>query len=152
MVKKIDLQEIQKTAENYYRDGEFYCSEAVLKTLIDAFEMDITDDVIKMASGFPVGIGGKGCTCGAISGGIMFIGLVFGRKIGRDTAVNKAMELSANLHRQFTQAHSTACCRLLTKGMTLGSTQHMQQCISFTGEIAYKTASIVSAELSIETI
>ena len=33
-----------------------------------------------MASGFPVGIGGSGCTCGAIAGGIMALGMVFGRK------------------------------------------------------------------------
>lgn len=152
MVKKIDLEKIQLTAEEYYRKGEFYCSEAVVKTLIDAFEIDITDDVIKMASGFPVGIGGEGCTCGAISGGIMFIGLIFGRKVGKDIAVNKAMELSGKLYKQFTEAHKTACCRLLTKGMTMGSEQHMAQCISFTGELAYKTAEIVSAELNIETV
>jgi len=71
MIDKIDINKTKKTAEEYYRNGDFYCSEAVLKTIIDEFKIDITDDVIKLASGFPVGIGGSGCTCGAISGGVM---------------------------------------------------------------------------------
>ncbi|MCE5190569.1 MAG: C-GCAxxG-C-C family protein [Actinomycetia bacterium] len=33
-------------------------------------------EAIKLASGFPVGIGTGGCTCGALSGGVMVLGLV----------------------------------------------------------------------------
>ena len=33
---------------------------------------------VKMASGFPVGMGTAGCACGALSGGIMALGLKFG--------------------------------------------------------------------------
>lgn len=151
MVQKIDLVQIRKTAEGYYRNGDFYCSEAIVKTLIDAFELDVSDDVIKMASGFPVGIGGTGCTCGALSGGIMIIGFIFGRKVAKDPAVNNAMRLSAKLHDIFVAQHKTTCCRALTKGMTKGSDEHMQQCIRFTGEMAYETAKIVAEELIIET-
>lgn len=146
-MQKIDLNIIRNTAEAYYRNGDFYCSEAILKTLIDAFQVDITDDVIKMASGFPVGIGGMGCTCGAVSGGVMFIGLMFGRKKEKDTAVDKAMALSAKLHQAFIERHKTLCCRVLIKNMTKGSDEHMHQCISFTGEVAYETAKIVLEEL-----
>jgi C_GCAxxG_C_C family probable redox protein len=42
-----------------------------------------------MASGFPVGIGGSGCTCGAIAGGVMAIGMFFGRTSPKDQKVNK---------------------------------------------------------------
>ena len=31
----VDLERIRKIAEDYYRNGEFYCSEAVVKTIID---------------------------------------------------------------------------------------------------------------------
>jgi len=70
---------IRKIAENYYRQGDFYCSEAILKTIIDAFELPVPDAVIAMASGFPIGMGRSGCTCGAVVGGIMALGLFFGR-------------------------------------------------------------------------
>lgn len=75
MNKVIDLHKIKTTAENYYRNGDYYCSEAIVKTIKDKFGLPVSDDVIAMASGFPVGIGGSGCTCGAVVGGIMALGL-----------------------------------------------------------------------------
>ena len=141
----VDLERIRKIAEDYYRNGDFYCSEAVVKTIIDEFQIDVSEDVIKMASGFPVGMGGMGCTCGALTGGVMAIGLVYGRSQGKDPKVNKAMELSAKLYQIFCERHKVSCCKVLTRGMEKGSPEHMEQCIAFTGEMAYEAAKI-SAE------
>lgn len=127
----VDLERIRKIAEDYYRNGDFYCSEAVVKTIIDEFQIDVSEDVIKMASGFPVGMGGMGCTCGALTGGVMAIGLVYGRSQGKDPKVNKAMELSAKLYQIFCERHKVSCCKVLTRGMEKGSPEHMEQCIAF---------------------
>ena len=140
----VDLERIRKIAEDYYRNGDFYCSEAVVKTIIDEFQIDVSEDVIKMASGFPVGMGGMGCTCGALTGGVMAIGLVYGRSQGKDTKVNKAMELSAKLYQIFCERHKVSCCKVLTRGMEKGSPEHMEQCIAFTGEMAYEAAKIIA--------
>lgn len=142
----VNLEEIRSTAEAYYRNGDFYCSEAVVKTILEALEIDAPKDVIKMASGFPVGMGGMGCTCGALTGGIMVIGLVYGRTEGKDPKVNHAMALTAKLYQIFCQRHKVSCCKVLTKGMEKGSKEHMEQCISFTGEMAYETAKIILEE------
>ena len=140
----VDLERIRKIAEDYYRNGDFYCSEAVVKTILDEFQIDVSEDVIKMASGFPVGMGGMGCTCGALTGGVMAIGLVYGRSQGKDPKVNKAMELSAKLYQIFCERHKVSCCKVLTRGMEKGSPEHMQQCIAFTGEMAYEAAKIIA--------
>ena len=140
----VDLERIRKIAEDYYRHGDFYCSEAVVKTIIDEFQIDVSEDVIKMASGFPVGMGGMGCTCGALTGGVMAIGLVYGRSQGKDPKVNKAMELSAKLYQIFCERHKVSCCKVLTRGMEKGSPEHMEQCIAFTGEMAYEAAKIIA--------
>lgn len=140
----VDLERIRKIAEDYYRNGDFYCSEAVVKTIIDEFQIDVSEDVIKMASGFPVGMGGMGCTCGALTGGVMAIGLVYGRSQRKDPKVNKAMELSAKLYQIFCERHKVSCCKVLTRGMEKGSPEHMQQCIAFTGEMAYEAAKIIA--------
>lgn len=149
MKTNIDLENIRKTAEDYYRNGEYYCSEAVVKTLIDELELDVSPDVVKMASGFPVGMGGMGCTCGALTGGIMVIGLVFGRSEGRDPKVEKAMALTAKLYQIFCERHKVSCCKVLTRGMEKGSREHMEQCIAFTGEMAYETAKLIREELEV---
>ena len=49
-----------------------------------------------MASGFPVGMGGSGCTCGAVVGGIMAIGMFFGRVQAKDSKVQKQCNWQRN--------------------------------------------------------
>ncbi|MCF4015863.1 C-GCAxxG-C-C family protein [Clostridium sporogenes] len=142
-MNNIDFDKIREVAENYYRNGDFYCSEAVVKTIRDEFKIEVSDDAIAMASGFPVGMGGSGCTCGAIAGGIMALGMVFGRKEAKDPIVAKSMELSKKLHDDFKKEHKSLCCRFLTKDMELDSKEHMDQCIAFTGEVAERVARII---------
>ena len=141
-----DLDQIRARAEEYYRKGEFYCSEAVVKTVVEELGLDAPAEAVKMASGFPVGMGGMGCTCGALTGGILTIGLVYGRTEGKDPSVDRAMALSAKLYQIFCQRHKVSCCKVLTKGMEKGSKEHMEQCIAFTGEMAYETAKIILEE------
>jgi C_GCAxxG_C_C family probable redox protein len=147
----IDICKIKKIAEEYYRNGDYYCSEAIVKTIKDQFEVPIDDKIISMASGFPVGMGGSGCTCGAIAGGIMALGLFFGRTEPKDEKVNKIMELAKELHDNFQNRHRSLCCRVLTRGMELGSPVHMKQCVSFTGEVAEETAKIIIRELALQS-
>lgn len=146
MIFDVDLEKIRNTAEAYYRNGDFYCSEAVVKTLVDELQIDAPDDVVKLASGFPVGMGGMGCTCGALTGGILVLGLVYGRNQAKDPSVNKAMAMSAKLYQIFCQRHKVSCCKVLTRGMEKGSPEHMEQCIAFTGEMAYETAKLIVEE------
>ena len=148
LLTEVDLEKIKLTAEEYYRSGDFYCSEAIVKTIKDAFQLPVSDDVIAAASGFPVGMGGAGCTCGAVAGGVMALGLVFGRCTPKDSKVDKAMKLSRELHDLFQKRHKHLCCRSLTKFMLMGASRQMEQCIAFTGEMAQETARIIIREQS----
>lgn len=147
MVGQIDVKRIRDLAEGYYRDGDFYCSEAIVKTIKDEFQLPITDEIIAAASGFPVGIGGSGCSCGALTGGIMALGLFFGRTKAKDKKVNNMMALAKELHELFRKRHKSLCCRVLTTGMKLGSRKHMDQCISLTGEVAEEVAKMILREM-----
>lgn len=120
-----------------------------MKTIKDHFQLPYSDDIIALSSGYPIGIGTSGCICGAVAGGVMALGMVFGRIKPKDPKVGKAMELSKELHQIFKDRHKAICCRVLTKGMTLGSPDHMKQCISFTGEVAEETAKIILRESKI---
>ena len=142
-----DIETIKETAENYYKQGEFYCSEAVVKAVTEGLGYKISRETVAMASGFPGGIGGAGCTCGAITGGIMAIGYVFGRSEGKDTRVNKTMMLANQLYKSFIQEHKCSCCKILTRGKDKGSGEHLNQCIRFTGEMARETARIIKENL-----
>jgi C_GCAxxG_C_C family probable redox protein len=141
------IEKVKQKAESYYKNGDYYCSEAIIRAVKDEFNVDISDRIIAMASGFPVGIGGSGCTCGALNGGVMAIGLFFGRETAKDPCVNHAMQLSKELHDDFKMANKSTCCRVLTKGLVLGSDEHMKKCIRLTGEVAENTAAIIFREL-----
>ena len=54
------------------------------------------------------------------------------------------MKLCKEFHSSYKQNHKVLCCRVHTKGMELGSEKHIKQCVSFTGEIAQKTAEIIA--------
>ena len=97
--KEVSVAKIAKDAEDLFRGG-FFCSEAVVCSIRSNFEMDVPEEVIAMASGFPIGIGRSKCLCGAVSGGVMAIGLVFGRTVQKDPQVEQTLALSKDPHCQ----------------------------------------------------
>lgn len=149
MKKEVSIKKIKTEAEEAYRRGDFYCSEAIVSSIKNNFELDMPDEMIAMASGFPVGIGKSKCVCGAVSGGVMCLGYFFGRTKGGDPKVQRNLALANELQESFKNNHKVLCCKVLTHGMDMGSGQHKEQCISFTGEIAEKTAEIIVRELNL---
>ena len=79
MTTNVDLEKLQKDAVDIFNQG-FACSESVIYAIKENFELDMSDDAIAMSSGFPWGLGGGGCICGALAGATMCIGYFFGRK------------------------------------------------------------------------
>ena len=67
MVQSINLDTLRKDAVHIFHNG-FACSESVIYALRKDFELDISDDAIAMSTGFPWGLGGVGCICGAVAG------------------------------------------------------------------------------------
>lgn len=141
-----DPAQVRKVAEAYYQSGQFYCSEAIVKTINDEFGLGYPDDIVRLASGFPIGIGSAGCACGAVTGGVMALGMVFGRKTPGDPCIDRCLALARELHVFFAREHGCLCCRTLTHGMILKSPEHLRQCIAFTGEVAEETARIILRE------
>ncbi len=147
--KEISIEKIRKDAEELY--GGLYCSEAIISAIHTNMELDMPKEIISMGSGFPIGIGGSMCLCGAVSGGLMILGLFFGRSEPGDDKIHKCMELSAELHDWFKKENgkNALCCRILTKGMEMGSETHMDQCRLFTGLVAGKVAEMIVRELDV---
>ena len=142
----IDPMAVREESERLYRDGEFLCSEAILHTFNEALDRPLPQDAIKLASGFPVGmgvLGTGGCTCGALSGGVMVLGLVYGRANPGDEApevLGKAKEL----HDWFLAEKGSTCCRALIAQFEFGSADHIDQCVGFTGDVAARVAEMLN--------
>ncbi len=132
------LDEIQEVAEGYFRRGEFFCSEAVVQTINDALGKPMPEEIVKLASAFPIGLGKAQCLCGAISGGEIALGIVYGRVHG-EPMHPKMFELAKDLHDWTIDNYKSTCCRSITrkwKGDNFASPERKEHCIRITGEVA----------------
>lgn len=149
-MKPIDPKQIRETAEESFRQGHFYCSEAIINSIRENIAPEMPPEMIAMASGFPVGIGKTKCSCGALTGAVLSMGYFFGRTEGttpQDPRSVKSLELAKELQEHFRGKNKLTCCSYLTRGMDMQSGEHKAQCIRFTGEMAEKLAEILKREL-----
>ncbi len=139
------VQKARAEAEEMYRTGQFLCSEAVFLVANEYLGKPVSDEVVKLASGFPVGMGLAGCACGALTGGVMSLGLKYGRT--QASAPTPGMfEAAKELHDRFRARRKSTCCRVLIRKFQMGSPEHIQQCIAITGEVAADVIEILSRE------
>ena len=147
MTTNVDLEKLQKDAVDIFNQG-FACSESVIYAIKENFELDMSDDAIAMSSGFPWGLGGGGCICGALAGATMCIGYFFGRKTPGDPKINRCFKLSNEIHDFFKEYCGATCCRVLTKGKEKNSPERKAQCTDFVAATVKKTAEIILRELA----
>lgn len=138
MTREELLTKVIEEAEGYFQRGEFFCSEAVAHTINNLLGNPYDDNVIKMASGFPIGMGKAGCLCGAVSGGQMALGMAYGREHG-EPMNEKMFPLAAGLHDYVKAEYGSNCCRIITrqwKGDNFQSPERKKHCIEITGRVA----------------
>lgn len=132
------LDRVQKYAEELFRSGTYYCSEAVVHTINEILNKPYPEEVVKLASGFPVGMGKAGCLCGAVSGGQMALGMVYGRVKG-EPMKDIMFEKSKALHDYIKGEYHSTCCRVITRqwqGDDFKSEERQKHCITITGKVA----------------
>lgn len=132
-INKALIEEARTLAENYYSQRKYLCSESVLSAVNEVLGCGMPQEYVRLTSGFPVGMGGAGCSCGAVTGGQCAIGLVHGRsKPGGSN--RKVMKLSKELHERFREKNKSVCCRVLIRDYEFGSKAHIERCTRVTGE------------------
>ena len=146
MLKKEEyLRDVRNEAEELFRSGTFFCSEAVLYVINEILGRPYNDDIVKMASSFPIGLGKAQCLCGAISGGEMAWGIVHDRNKGKPMNP-KVFEYAKGLHDFIKEKYHATCCRVITKkwaGDNFASPERKAHCISITGLVAEWVANVL---------
>ncbi len=142
----MDSLSLRGTAEKLYRERQFLCSEAIIYAFNEALGRPFPPEVVKLASGFPVGmgaVGNGGCTCGALAAGVMVLGMAYGRFVpGSEAPV--ILEKAKELHDWFKNEKGSTCCRMLIRQLEFGSPEHIDQCVTFTGDVAEHVARMLS--------
>jgi len=142
---KIDdlLERIGDRAENLFRSKQFMCTESVLLAVSKGLGRDLSEETATaLAAPFSDGMGGSGCTCGALSGGVMSIGLCLGGGNARGRRA-RSRRFSKELHGRFTRQFRSACCRVLSRDVRENPRRHFDQCAAITGATAKMTARLI---------
>ena len=138
------IELIRACTANLFRTRQLWCSEAVLSVLNRGLGGDLPNDMaLRLCSGLGEGIGGSGCTCGALTGGVMAIGLFCGTPGTGLHRSRSARRRSRQLHDQFKALYGSTCCRVLTKPLVKGTAAHFDQCAEHTGSAAAMAAALI---------
>ncbi|MDR2946037.1 MAG: C-GCAxxG-C-C family protein [Candidatus Adiutrix sp.] len=146
-----DWDKMASRAEFLMSGQQFGCSESVLLAFQETFEDYFPESAVAMSSAFRGGMGGAGCTCGALAAGQMALGAFFGyhgRADGEQNpeAVKKARALFCEMHDRFRETHKAACCRVLTKGMEHSSPERKAQCARLVKAAVLMAGGIIARE------
>ena len=138
------VQLIKTKARNLFLTRQFHCAQSVLCTLNEGLRGGLRRDVAaRLASGLAEGLGGSGCLCGALSGGVLALGLFMG-KDGRSLLNASGSSFSsALLHREFAERFGSACCKVLSKKVRHDPKAHFEQCAEMTGSAAEIASRII---------
>jgi C_GCAxxG_C_C family probable redox protein len=129
----MNRKDIEQNTFQYYHSG-FNCAEAILKAFVELLGKEPNPSITRFASGFGGGIGGSiSETCGALTGGIIVLGWLFGRKDPSDDK-QKVYTLSVELRSRFLQSFRATNCRMILD--SLGVQENKLKCKKLTAETA----------------
>lgn len=104
-------------------DSGLNCAQAVLQ----ATAGDSDPKLLAMTEAFGGGVGGSKCLCGAVTGGVMALGLA-----GKGGRAGKLVAL-------FRERNQVTCCKGLSAGYRWKSAEHLANCRRITAETAELT-------------
>ena len=148
--QEVSVQKVMNDAEAYFAGG-YFCSEALMAAIRENFTLDVTKEVIALTSGMSaLDNQGEG-PCGALSSGIMVLGLLFGRMEQdghNDPRALKCMDLSHELISWFRQniPEEHSCTREGHADTCMTEREHKNKCMRATGLCAGKVAEIIIRE------
>jgi C_GCAxxG_C_C family probable redox protein len=117
-------------AGQYFKQGN-NCAESVFRAFLEILPNDYPPEVARMASTFGGGLGRAGCSCGALTGAELVLGMLVGRDNLTDD-LSRVYQLSGELHNRFKDKFGSTCCRVLNKE-DYQSQDHFRRCLKITG-------------------
>jgi C_GCAxxG_C_C family probable redox protein len=130
----------RERARELFNSKHHNCAESVFLAINEVFKGGLAPETAaRIATGLGGGLGATGGTCGALTGGVLAIGLI----AGADPAVSrrkKIYPLAAVLQKRFIHRFGTICCRELTRNLTVERRAH---CSAMTAAAAEMCADIL---------
>jgi len=134
------IQSITERARELFDSKQHNCAESVFMALNEALDGGLTPETAKrIATGLGGGLGATGGTCGALTGGVLAIGLI----AASDDAIARKKTiypLAADLQDRFRERFGSSDCRDLTRDM---GDERRKHCSSITAAAAQMCATML---------
>jgi C_GCAxxG_C_C family probable redox protein len=134
---------VERSVE-YFAEGGLYCSEAILRAFNEVHDLGLPTAAYAMATPFGAGMGAAKCSCGAVTGGQMVLGLARGRS-SADASEGPAFDAAKQLHDRFRARYKVICCRGLTRKLPWGEPEHHLACQEYVRFAADEVADLLRA-------
>ena len=148
----MDTKLVAENAKKMFGADSLFCAESVLTAVAD--EAGVISPLIpRIATGFCGGIARTCGMCGAVSGGIMALGILYGRDNAEQTHETVYEKVQQFLH-AFEKEYTSTNCFELT-GFDLSKEEErlafaeqgmLEKCRQFTGRAAGLVAELVGSE------
>jgi C_GCAxxG_C_C family probable redox protein len=106
--------------------ARYNCAQSVLYAYGPGLGLD-AETSLKVATGLGAGMGRRGEVCGAVTGGILALGLKYGRGSRQDrSATEETYRKTLDLMARFEKRHGSCLCRVLLEGCDLRTAEGQQ--------------------------
>lgn len=144
-----DVAEISRLAAeragNLFEKHGLCCSEAVMVTLNQGFQGDLPiNKSLQVGAGFCHGMGGSGCTCGALAASVNVLGLFLSPHNENGFAKKEFHGIVQEMHDLFRQKFKSTCCRVLTKNVKHDLKAQKANCLKLTKGAVADAAYLIS--------
>jgi C_GCAxxG_C_C family probable redox protein len=104
----------------------YNCAQSVLYAYGPGLGLD-GETALKVTTGLGAGMARRGEVCGAVTGGILVLGLKYGRGGHQDrTATEETYQKTLELMARFEKRHGSCLCRVLLDGCDLSTAEGQQ--------------------------
>jgi C_GCAxxG_C_C family probable redox protein len=109
------------------------CSESIVVVLNRVFKGGLSDRcALQAGTGFCNGMGGAGCSCGALTGSVMMLSLFLGNHFEQGLSRKKFRRVIKRMHDDFRRQFGSTCCRILSKKVKHDKKAHHANCLMLT--------------------
>lgn len=121
MTKEEKITAAETAAGQYFKEG-MNCAECVLQSFLDTHNVDLPKEIIALSSGFGGGMGHTKNTCGAITGAVLALSCLKGRKnpLAKETTKERIQEIQqiyvpfGDMIHEIEQQYGTLICKELS--------------------------------------
>ncbi|MDR9501777.1 MAG: C-GCAxxG-C-C family protein [Desulfurivibrionaceae bacterium] len=107
---------VVERVSNCYQKHDLCCSEAISSVLSQAFASGLSArEAVQLGAGFCHGMGGAGCSCGALTGSVLILSCYLGPHGPSGLQKKEFRSCIRELHHQFQERFRSTCCRVLSK-------------------------------------